>query len=214
VSLVPGNHDVYTRGAERSRRFAHYFAPYLQSDLPNVGIDHPSGIYPIVKLRGSLAFIGLSTAVARLPFFASGSLGRAQLEALDKVLATAEMSGRTPIILQHHPALHLARWTWQKRKRQGLDDAGDLAKVLFPLPRGLVLHGHLHRRIHRKLWTRTGHFDVIGAPSASLVHPDPVCMAGYNLYDVGDDGVLRSATSYRYDEASRTFSGVPFTESE
>src|SRR5262249_14368921 len=119
---------------------------------------------------------------------------------------------RTPVVLQHHPALDLAHWTWQKRKRQGLDDAPALAKVLFPLSRGLVLHGHLHRRIRRKIITASGHLDLICAPSASLVHPDPTRMAGYNLYDIADDGLLRSVTSYRYDEASRTFSAAPVPE--
>ncbi len=36
VSLVPGNHDAYTGGAHRSRRFARAFAAYLYSDLPEL----------------------------------------------------------------------------------------------------------------------------------------------------------------------------------
>ena len=31
---MPGNHDVYTRGAARDQRFYRYFQPYLASDLP------------------------------------------------------------------------------------------------------------------------------------------------------------------------------------
>src|SRR6266540_1024411 len=33
VSMVPGNHDAYTMGAHRGRRFARYFEPFLSSDL-------------------------------------------------------------------------------------------------------------------------------------------------------------------------------------
>ena len=29
VSVIPGNHDVYTRGSERSQRFAEYFGPNI-----------------------------------------------------------------------------------------------------------------------------------------------------------------------------------------
>src|SRR5208282_3996755 len=39
VSIVPGNHDVYTRGALTSRRFSTYFADYMTSDLPDLAID-------------------------------------------------------------------------------------------------------------------------------------------------------------------------------
>jgi 3',5'-cyclic AMP phosphodiesterase CpdA len=212
VSIVPGNHDVYTRGAERAKRFSRYFAPYLGSDLPHLCTPHPSGSFPVVKLRGSAAIIGLSTAVARLPFVASGKLGRPQLDALREILASPELRGRTPIILQHHPAVDLATWTWRKRKTDGLTDARDLGQVLATLPRALVLHGHLHRRIHRKLATNAGHVDLIGAPSASLVHPDPRRMAGYNEYDIGEDGALKSAIGYRYDPASNGFSTVSIPE--
>src|SRR5262249_11580287 len=86
VSIVPGNHDVYTRGALRTRRFTRFFAPYLQSDLPELAGDIELGPFPFVRLRGPLAIIGLSTAVPRVPLVASGELGRAQLAALSRAL--------------------------------------------------------------------------------------------------------------------------------
>ena len=79
-------------------------------------------------------------------------------------------------------------------------------RLLAPLSRGLLLHGHLHRRIHRKLATLGGHVDVIGATSASLVHPSPARMAGYNLYELSEDGELTSLESYVFDEAKNEFS--------
>src|SRR5205085_8489886 len=36
ISAVPGNHDLYTRGAMRDRRFTTYFAEYVKSDLPEL----------------------------------------------------------------------------------------------------------------------------------------------------------------------------------
>ena len=33
VSVVPGNHDLYTRGAMRGRRFVRYFGAYVESEL-------------------------------------------------------------------------------------------------------------------------------------------------------------------------------------
>ena len=41
VTIVPGNHDVYTRGAQKKRRFWQYFEPYLKSDLPALLTEQP-----------------------------------------------------------------------------------------------------------------------------------------------------------------------------
>ena len=41
-------------------------------------------MFPVVKLRGPAAFIGLSTALPRLPFVAAGRLGQAQLDELER----------------------------------------------------------------------------------------------------------------------------------
>src|SRR5688572_6178535 len=39
VTVVPGNHDLYTRGALRSRRFTTFFKHYLESDLPDLAVE-------------------------------------------------------------------------------------------------------------------------------------------------------------------------------
>jgi 3',5'-cyclic AMP phosphodiesterase CpdA len=209
VTLVPGNHDVYTRGAQKKLRFSQYFEPYLTSDLPHLRTEQPGGRFPIVKLRGPVAIIGLSTALARLPFVASGRLGLVQLQALEKILASPEVKKRTPVVLLHHPLFNPATWTRMKAKLEGLEDAGPLRELLAPLSRGLLLHGHLHRRIHHKLTTRAGHVDVVGATSASLVHASPTRMAGYNLYEITYDGAVVGLESYVYDEAAGEFRSAP-----
>jgi 3',5'-cyclic AMP phosphodiesterase CpdA len=206
VSLVPGNHDVYTRGAARDQRFYRYFEPYLASDLPEHRTSHEGGMFPVVKLRGPAAFIGLSTALPRLPFVAAGRLGQAQLDALERILGAPQVRARTPVILLHHP-IHQP-FTWIKTRLEGLDDAERLSRLLAPLERGLLLHGHLHRRLHRKLVTRAGHIDMVGATSASLVHESPERMAGFNLYEVSSDGVITKLESYRYDEARGSFANT------
>jgi 3',5'-cyclic AMP phosphodiesterase CpdA len=206
VSIVPGNHDVYTRGAARDQRFYRYFEPYLTSDLPDYRTSHAGGMFPVVKLRGPAAFIGLSTALPRLPFVAAGRLGAAQLDALERVLTAPEVRARTPIILLHHPIHHPL--TWMKTHLEGLDDADRLSRLLAPLERGLLLHGHLHRRLHRKLLTHGGHIDMVGATSASLVHESPERMAGFNLYELSSDGAIASLDSYRYDENQRVFTST------
>jgi 3',5'-cyclic AMP phosphodiesterase CpdA len=204
VSLVPGNHDAYTGGAHRSRRFARAFAAHLQSDLPDLT---PEGeIFPYVHLRGPAAIIGLSTALPRLPLVASGALGRGQLAALERILAHPEVRGRTPVILQHHPIHNSA--SSAKRLLEGLGDADEEAKLLAKVERGLLLHGHLHRRVRRRLATDRGHLDAVGATSASLLHESDARMAGFNVYEIDDDGSLRAIESHRMVQETGDFREV------
>ena len=187
VTVVPGNHDIYLPSPHRHRRFPHHFGPFLRSDLPELARDLPAGRFPCVKLRGRLAIIGLSSAVPRPPFIASGYIGHEQLAAFESVLAHSEVQRRTPIVLIHHPPVdprpRLEQW------RDGLVDAPALRRSLGRLPRGLVLFGHLHVRVRYELPTPSGKIEVIGASGAALDHPDSSVRAGFNLYEFDDDGL-------------------------
>ena len=203
VSIVPGNHDLYTRGAHTKGRFNEYFGAYLVSDLPDLAVEMRVGRFPFVKLRGPAAIIGLSSAVPRLPFVAAGKLGKRQLGALTRILAHPEVQKRTPIVLLHHPAHNpLSKVASLLR---GLDDAALLWTSMREVPRGMVLHGHLHRRVQQILPTTRGHMHAVGAPSASLEHEDVLRMAGFNVYEVQDDGALATLESHVFDPARQVF---------
>jgi 3',5'-cyclic AMP phosphodiesterase CpdA len=203
VSIVPGNHDAYTRGAFASKRIFEFLAPYMTDDLPRGENDAP---FPYVRLRGAVAIIGISTAVPRLPLVASGRLGRTQLSALERLLAHPEVRQRTPILLQHHPLHNPA--SRAKTALEGLVDSNRLQELLRQVPRGLVLHGHLHRRVHREFTTATGKLDCVGATSTSLVRDDDVTMAGFNVYEIANDGAIEQITSHRLASDHRSFREV------
>ncbi|WP_437683185.1 metallophosphoesterase family protein [Sorangium sp. So ce131] len=217
VSIVPGNHDAYTKGAHRSQRFTQYFAPYLRSDLPldapareggrGADRDGAGSVFPFVHLRGPVAIIGLSTAWPRPPLVASGRIGAAQLRSLERVLAHPEVRRRTPIVLQHHPLHNPASLT--KTLLEGLGDAAAEGRLLRQVSRGLLLHGHLHRRIHRKLHTDRGHIDAVGAASASLLHDSDEKMAGFNVYEIDDAGGIKGITSHRFVPGHDAFREIP-----
>lgn len=189
LTVVPGNHDVYTRGSLRTRRFEKYFSPWLRGDLPDLAVDVGGARFPVVKLRGSVAFIALTSAVPQWPFVAAGILGRAQLDALERVLAHPEVIRRTPVLALHHPPVH--RWSRVKTHLEGLRDSDDLLRVLSRVSHGLILHGHLHRRIQRVVNTDAGKVLQVGATSASLQHDEPARMAGFNVYELGENGQAR-----------------------
>lgn len=193
VTVVPGNHDLYTRGARDSRRFEHYFADWLRSDLPELAVNVGGARFPVVKLRDAVAIVALSSAVPRAPLVAAGELGRAQLDALARVLAHPEVAKRTLVLALHHPPVH--GWPRLKAHLEGLRDAPALLSLLRPVSRGLVLHGHLHRRIQRTLTTDRGELHQIGATSASLHDETADRMAGFNVYEIDARGIVRIEAS-------------------
>jgi 3',5'-cyclic AMP phosphodiesterase CpdA len=201
VSMVPGNHDTYTQGSFRTKRFATKFASCMTSDL--VVADGP---FPYVRLRGPVALIGLSTAVPRLPLVAAGEFGRKQLDALAQLLKHPEVRSRTPVILQHHPWHNPPEQ--MRRLLEGLYDAEAEADLLQHVEQGLLLHGHLHRRVRRTLRTSAGHIDAVGATSASLLHEREDRMAGFNVYEIDGNGAIRDISSRRYHTEQATFEDV------
>jgi len=186
VTVVPGNHDIYLGSIQRERRFPRYFGKLLVSDLPEYAVQLPAGPYPCVKLRGPAAIIALSSAVPRPPFVSSGHVGGVQLAALEKILAHPEVARRTPVILIHHPPVD--RRIRLAQLRDGLVDAASLRSSLAPLARGLVLFGHLHVRLRCRMQTASGALDAVCASGAALDHPDASIRAGFNLYEIDDQG--------------------------
>jgi 3',5'-cyclic AMP phosphodiesterase CpdA len=203
ISAVPGNHDLYTRGAMRDQRFTKYFHDYVASDLPELCADIPLGRFPFVKLRGPCAIIGLSSAVPRPPIMASGYLGKAQLAALERILVHPEVQKRTPVILLHHP-IHNPN-SKVETFMKGLEDADALIAKLSGLHRGLLLHGHLHIRRQCTLGTPLGELLSVGATSASLDHEHEHKMAGFNLYEFDDAGKLGAIEAHVLDAKEDRF---------
>ncbi|MDQ3263998.1 MAG: metallophosphoesterase [Myxococcota bacterium] len=199
VSVIPGNHDIYLPATLRQRRFPHHFASFMRSDLPHLALALPAGHFPFVKLRGPVAIIGLSSAVPRPPFVSAGYLGKAQLEALGRVLAHPEVTRRLPVVLVHHSPFDSRLRLEQLRG--GLVDAPALRQTLAPLSRGLVLYGHLHVRSHRPL----GRLDAICASAAALEHPDDRVRSGLNLYPVDEAGAVGALHARVLDPARERF---------
>jgi 3',5'-cyclic AMP phosphodiesterase CpdA len=210
VTVVPGNHDVYLPSVQAKRRFPHHFGAFLQSDLPGLAREVPAGAFPCVKLRGPVAIVALSSAVPRPPFVASGRVGEPQLTALRGILAHAEVSRRTPVVLVHHPPVDDR--IRLRIVRDGLVDLDRLRAALAPLSRGLVLFGHLHVRVRRRLMTAAGALDAFAASAAAIDHPDPAVRAGFNAYTVGDDGDLLAAEAHVVGPDGRTMDRIPLDD--
>src|SRR5262249_9878384 len=87
ITVVPGNHDVYVRGAAREPH-THWGAYMCGDDAAGPVAGEPK--FPFMRRRGPLALIGLSSAVPTAPFMATGRLGARQTEELAAMLDRCE----------------------------------------------------------------------------------------------------------------------------
>jgi len=113
------------------------------------------------------------------------------------------VKARTVVVAVHHP-IHNPR-SRLKTALEGLSDADALAAILQGQRRGLVIHGHLHRRVRRELATKDGVMISVGATSASLHHHDPARRAGFNLYDVDDSGAVTRLDAHVFEPERGSF---------
>jgi 3',5'-cyclic AMP phosphodiesterase CpdA len=179
VTVVPGNHDAYVpvtwaQGLSR-------WQPYLVSDDAPLGgrMDSAESVFPSLRVRGPVAFIGLSSARPTAPLLATGRLGGSQLERLERLLEQTRSQGLFRVVLLHHPPV-----PGEERWRKRLTDAARLCAVIARQGAELVLHGHRHRSVQSRIEIPGTHVPVFGIPSASSIGLKTGRMAQYYLYSV------------------------------
>ncbi len=169
VTVVPGNHDIYSNlhGDPGVARWAEY-----------MGGENETLAFPFVRRVGPVALVGLNSAVETPPFYASGKLGRHQLEIAAEILDALGEEGLIRVVLIHHPPLPNLAPT-----RRALSDAAHLAHLLERGTAELVLYGHNHRTRLDWLPTADGAIPIvgIGSASAAVVHGEEPA-ANYNLF--------------------------------
>lgn len=171
-TVIPGNHDAYTKGAVREQLFDRYFREFMEG-------ERQAGDFPFVQRFGEVALVGVSTAVASLPLFATGLLGPDQLRRLDTVLARLGDEGCTRVVLIHHPPV-----AGVARPRHDLLDLGAFGEVIASRGAELILHGHEHRTLLTTLPGPRGDVPVHGIASGTSCSRRPGREAAFSLYQV------------------------------
>lgn len=180
VTVIPGNHDAYV-DAPWANSFG-WWEPWMVSDGAPVTAGKPGSfdtLFPSLRVRGPVAFIGLSSATPSAPLMATGRIGARQLERLEALLETSGRQGLFRVVLLHHPPVP-GEEKWRKR----LTDAGRLCQVIARCGAELVLHGHRHRAVQSRIEIPGTHVPVFGIPSASSIGHKPGRAAQYYLYRV------------------------------
>jgi 3',5'-cyclic AMP phosphodiesterase CpdA len=180
VSVVPGNHDAYVRGAVKKARTAWW--PFMRGDgddaVPSEKVGSEA-TFPYVRKRGDIAIIGVTTGRATAPWFASGRVGTKQSRRLRAILEELAEEKLFRAVLIHHPPFKNAT-KWHKR----LSDASRLRTVVKRAGAELILHGHTHIDSFESIEGPNGPVPVIGVPSATGAPGGHKPAARYNLFSI------------------------------
>ncbi len=179
VSIVPGNHDAYVRVAQAESW--NLWSDYFESDVSETAVESsdPRDRFPTLRIRGPLAVVGLCSALPTRLFDATGTLGDAQLERLERMLHDLSERDLCRVISIHHPitegATHPRRW---------LRDAESLRGVIGRAGAELVVHGHNHKTLLSAIDGPDGSIPVVGVRSASDNGKRPERRAQYHVYEI------------------------------
>lgn len=182
ITVVPGNHDAYVRGA--LKKALRRWQPYVIGDDNKPVLENKN--FPTLRKRGPVALIGTNSAIATLPFMASGKIGSSQAKRLEKMLIKAGDEGLFRVVLIHHPP-----WRGATIPSKRLYGIGRFQKLIKRAGAELILHGHTHLPQRHHIEGKDGkRVPVIGVPSASAGPGGKKPAAAFNLFEIEkrDDG--------------------------
>lgn len=161
VTLIPGNHDVLVPSAweEGLARWRDWMA----GDGAPASAEG-SGLFPALRIRGPVAFVGLNSGIPTPLGSAQGTLGPEQLATAERVLSDLGGKGLFRVVLVHHPVAEGV-----VKQRKALTDRAELRAVLKRAGAELLLHGHAHYAHMCSLPGPLGPIPSMTVPSASAV---------------------------------------------
>ncbi len=190
LTVIPGNHDVYTESAVQSRSFETHMGDLCAPDAAGVSQLRQQGraAYPIVRAPAAhVRIYGLHSAVPTPPFCAWGQVGAEQLVRLQTLVAQEPAQVRVRIVVLHHN-LHRRGHVAEATAR--LLDRAAVAQALRDIDAQLVLHGHSHPAHQGHLAAAPGRaaIPVIGCGSSTWQHGGRNG-GSFNVIEVGSDGL-------------------------
>jgi 3',5'-cyclic-AMP phosphodiesterase len=187
LTVVPGNHDVWTEDAVETARFLRALGP------DGRGMKKAAPSYPhLVPLGDDAVLIALHSArCGDDPWTTPGRLGSEQLRGARELAREHAKQGRAVLLAFHHHVVlppervpsdvHVARMP--------LYDADQVVRLVADLPIAAVLHGHRHTAFRVDLPGAAGPTPVLCAGSASRVADEPVRRARAYVYEIDRSGI-------------------------
>ncbi|MFT7579037.1 MAG: 3',5'-cyclic AMP phosphodiesterase CpdA [Myxococcota bacterium] len=182
LSVIPGNHDIYTRGSARKQRFEKWFGDLMWPE----GTPADERVYPWFKDLGRIKIAGFNSARPRLPLMATGTVGKAQIQRLVETLGkTHDLKVGHTFALVHH---NMHPRGWRKDRMHGLSDRDAFVDACATAGVRTILHGHTHVA-HR--FTSKG-VEIIGCGSSTWASEHPSHRARYNVYTFDEANIMQT----------------------
>ncbi len=193
LTVLPGNHDVWSYEAAASWRFLRTLGP------DGRGMKKPVAVYPLeVPLSPEVTLLALDTArYGAEPKATAGLVGSEQLNTARDLAREATKQGKAVVLaLHHHLVIPPERIPSDMAlARMPLADAYKIVRLVAELPFAAVLHGHRHTSFRVEIPGPSGPTPVICAGSASRVADEPVRRPRALVYDIDRSG-LHDVSSY------------------
>jgi 3',5'-cyclic AMP phosphodiesterase CpdA len=147
----------------------------------------------VVRVRGPIAIVGLSTSLRTPWFTAWGRLGDDQLARLEAALSDPRLADKVRVVAIHHPPAGKRAAS----RIRGLKDHRAFAEVLARTGAELVFHGHEHRDLAETLpGPDDAVIPVLGVPSGTYEANDPSRTARYRIFEIEEGAGRRAVISH------------------
>ena len=187
LTLVPGNHDVWSYEAAEKFRFLRALGP------DGKGMRAAVQSFPAaVPLGDEAVLIALDSARwGEDPRQTPGKVGTQQLRAARELVREhARQEKAVLLALHHHLVIPPERVPSDaKVAKMPLADADQIVRLVAELPVAAVLHGHRHVAFRLDLPGASGPTPVLCAGSASRVADEPIRRARAFVYEIDRTGV-------------------------
>jgi 3',5'-cyclic AMP phosphodiesterase CpdA len=189
LTVVPGNHDVWTEDSVETGRFLRVVGP------DGKGMRKAQPTYPhVVPLGDEVVLVALDSARwGPDPFETPGRLGSEQLRSTRELVRDHGKAGKAVLLaFHHHLVLPPDRMPSDPAvARMPLADADQVVRLVAELPIAAVLHGHRHTafRVDLPSARPNGTTPVLCSGSVSRVAEEPVRRARAYVYEVDRSGV-------------------------
>ncbi len=189
LTVVPGNHDVWTAESVKTARFLRMVGP------DGKGMRKAEAVYPFAVVPApEVAIVALDSAqYGEEPFETPGLIGSVQLQACRDLVREQVKEGRAVLVALHHHLL-LPRERIPSDAlvaKSPLLDADKIIRMISDVRIAGVLHGHRHCAFRVDVPGAAGPTPVLCAGSASRVADEPVRRARGFVYEI-DRGGIRS----------------------
>ena len=133
VTLLPGNHDVYSSSSAWLDALAGPLRSYARTSSPGAVIE-----------LADVVLAPVSTTRVQRWWRSAGEVSTPERRSIGLAVQAAARRGVAAVLAQHHPPtkVHRAAWHWF----DGLLDHAAMHPVLRAVEHTYVLHGHLHQR--------------------------------------------------------------------